>query len=303
MDLKFKYKWPTATKSSVQQTILTNQKTGQEVHPSDQTLSIGVATVLFYFMTLVYIYGSGAIVDNEVLIGSKSFLDKLKKIISACFTSIKQGFSTKAFMKNSGSIWNLNTLSSSLKNSERIGTTVCLVVFLALIQGVFAFQNIYSTDFKKSTIVGFNYFLVLCWLLFLYIFPFKKVGGESKLSKSHLFLAVCVITSIIINCFLIANLYSDYFDSKSLEPLSGIGYALVGCAVACVLSMLISIPFNNHLTHELIAYSEMSCLVLFGIFLIVFIQFPPLPTDQLVCTMVPGSNSTPTLTPIPSSSS
>jgi len=301
MSLKFHYKWPTtSSRSSAQNAILTNQKTGQEVHPSNETLGIGITTVIFYFMALIYIYGSGAIVDNEVLKGSETFVESLKKIGNALYDSIKMGFSSRAFEKNSKSFWNLNTLSSSLKNSERIGTTICLVVFLALLQGVFAYQNIYSTDFKKSTIVGFNYFIVLCWLLFLYIFPTKKQGDKETTSKSHLFLAICVIVCIIINCFLISNLYLDFFDSKSLEPLAGIGYSLVACAILSAMTMLISIPYHNSLTHKLIAYSEMACLVLFGIFLIIFIQFPPLPTDQLVCTMIPSPSPSPT-SPSPSS--
>lgn len=289
MSLKFHYKWPTASTKSAQHAILTNQKTGQEALPSNETLGIGIATIIFYFMTFLYIYGSGAINNNNVLSDSETTIDSLKKIGNALWDSVKIGFSRKAFDENSNSIFNLNTLSSSFKGSERIGTTVCLVIFLALLQGVFAYQNIYGTDLKKSTIVAFNYFVVLCWLLFLYIFPSRKKGGTSM---THLFLAICVLVCIIINCFLISNLYLDYFDSKSLEPLSGIGYTLVAVILFSGMTMITNGYFHTHLTHELVAYSEMACLVLFGIFLIIFIQFPPLPTAQLSCSMIPSPSPT-----------
>lgn len=284
--MKISYKWPTVSKSNgAQQAILTNRKTEEKVSTSEQTLGIGIAAVVFYYMSLVYIYGSSIVKINEID-GMKSFWTFIKSCIK------------------DGSIFHLNTLSSSLQNAERIGTTVCLVLFLALLQGLFSYQNVYSDDPKRAPIIAFNYLIVLCWFLFLYIFPYKQVAnGIKKTSKSHLFLAFCVLASIIINCFLLGNLYGEYYEENDVKSLTDIGYALVALAVFSGLTMLVNIDsISNYgkklgftrlgfFSHEAVAYSEMCCLILYGIFMILFIQFPPLPSAQLSCVMVPNTST------------
>jgi hypothetical protein len=270
--MKIPYKWPNISQTSGQQTLFMNKKTKQEVSTNDQTLGIGIATIIFYFLMIFYIYISGAINQN----GIKTFSDFLDKI--------------KDFRPSK-----LNTLSSSFEFSEKIGTTICLIVFLALLQGIFSFQNIYSNDFKRAPIIAFNYVIILCWLLFMFIFPSKIVNSTIKTSSIHFFLAFCVLTAIIINCFLVSNLYSEYFELKDLEPLNGIGYALVGLVLFAGITMIFNTlsdidKFNWILkyTHSGVAYAELCCLILFGVFMVIFIQLPPLPSDQqLSCVMVP----------------
>src|SRR6185369_9902638 len=100
---------------------------------------------------------------------------------------------------------------------------------------------IYTSDPKRAPIIAFNYVIVLCWFLFLYIFPSKDVGkGVQKISLAHLFLAFCVLASIIINSFLLSDLYSEYYEEKDTKPLSGIGYALVSLIVLAGLTMIFS---------------------------------------------------------------
>lgn len=278
--MKFSYKWPSISSNTPQQAIFTNKKTNKEVHTSNETLSIGIATALFYFFTIIYIYVSGAINNNSIpfsINSPKEFISSMMGVKEAVVKSIKDL-----------SIFNLNTLSSSFKGSERIGTTVCLMIFLALLQTLFSYQNIYSNDIKRAPVIAFNYVIILCWFLFLYIFPSKMIGKQEKSSKAHLFLAICALVSIIINCFLLANLYSEYFDEKTIEPLSGIGYALVAFLLFSGITMICNVHIGGHLAHEAVAYSEMICLILFGIFLILFTQFPPLPSDQLSCVMIPS---------------
>jgi hypothetical protein len=270
MKTSYSYKWPTIKQGSNVQQALLNKQTQQEVETSPQTLGIGITTVIFYFLTFIYIYGSGAINNNNIT----SFESFKNKVI----TSIKDL-----------TIFNLNTLSSSFEKSERIGTTMCLIVFLALLQSLFSYQNIYSNDMKRAPIVAFNYVIILCWLLFLYIFPSNKDSKGTKTSIGHLLLAICVLISVIINCFLVANLYSDYFSQSDIEPLTGIGYALVLVALVSGIGMMFNGKYNTTFTHSFVAYTEMGCLVLFGIFLIIFIQFPPLPSDQLSCVLIPHS--------------
>ncbi len=290
--MKFNYKWPTAGVQDVQQQILVNKKSGQEVNTSDQTIAIGSATIVFYFLTLTYIYGSALF--NQFV--AAKHID-----ISGSVYNVFKTF-TGQFKNEPSTFFRLNTLSASFEHSEKIGTTLFVVIFMALLQALFSYQNIYSTDPKRSPIIAFNYIIILCWLLFMFIFPSRTVGKLQLTSWPHTFLAFCVLLSLIINCFLIANLYSDYFDEKAIEPLTGIGYAIIGAAIFALISMMFNAisdwyPTIYKWTHSWVALAEILCLVLYGIFMIMFIQFPPVPDGRLSCVLVPESNS---LTPSPS---
>jgi len=296
--MKFTYKWPSvSTQPVAQQALLINKKTHQEASPTQQTLAVGTVCAIVYFFTLLYIYGSALV--NEFMhkknINNTSIFSEFKKAPLLFF----KGKYDTAFP--------LNTLSSSFEDSERIGTTICVIIFLATLQGFFSCQNIYSTDPKRAIIIAFNYLIVLCWLLFLYIFPYKK--GTKKPSNAHSFLAFCILSALIINCFLIINLYTEFFDEYALSPLSGITYAIVGFAVFAVVVMILNnystTPVKSSFisfkfTHPAVAMCEMACLVLFGVFLIIFTQYPPIPSDQLSCVMIPNPESTSTPTSSPS---
>lgn len=269
--MKVEYKWPivknkTHVQNNLNQAALINQKTGNIVENSKQTTAVGTTTVIFYLLMLLYIYITGALSDTGNI--KSDFLGIL-------LNSIKNG----KFLK-------LNTLSISLQHSERIGTTILLVCFLATLQTLFASQNMYIGDDKRSLIVAFNYIIVLCWLLFLYIFPSKTIGKKETTSTAHAFLVFCIMLSIIINSFLIIDLYSVYYDAKSLESLKIITYIIVFFCILCGLVMLFTNIFTNFMESIMIAYFELICLILFGIFLIIFIQFPPLPSNELSCVMV-----------------
>ena len=150
MSFKFHYKWPSINdlkkQTTVQQAI--NKQTKQEVFSTDQTLGIGITTVVFFIITFLYIYLSAIVKKNSITtVGSfgELFINSCKDL----------------------SILNLNTISGSFELSEKIGTTVCLVIFLALLQAVLSYQHIYSNDIKRAPIVAFNYVIILSWLLFI----------------------------------------------------------------------------------------------------------------------------------------
>ena len=139
--MKFSYKWPTVSQTNlanpqanIQTNIQTNvqanqaflnqvflnKQTNQEVPATDQTLGLGITTVIFYFMMFI--------------------------------------------------------------------------VFLALLQGLFASQNIYNSDPKRALVIAFNYVIVLCFLLFNFIFPsWKDSGDKERTLWLHSFLAFCVL--------------------------------------------------------------------------------------------------------------
>lgn len=256
--MKISYKWPIVAnaQSNAQHSIFTNKQNNEQVSSSSQTLNIGIATIIFYILTFAYIYITA--INNQ----KKSPDLKFKPMFG------------------------LNTLSTSFEYSEKVGTTILLMIFLALIQGLFSSQNIYSDDLKRAPIIAFNYVIVLCWLLFMFVFPHKS-GDKEKVSLTHFFLAFCVLGSLIINCFLIVNSYSEYYNENDLTPLIGINYSLVAVALIAGLTMICNGFIGKKMTGFGVAISEMICLILFCVFMILFIQFPPLPTNQLACVMIP----------------
>jgi hypothetical protein len=274
--MEFNYKWPTTNKQGdKQQILLVDKRSQQELSTSDKTLGIGISAVIFYFFTLLYVYVTAVMGQARA---NKSTAD----------------ITYYGLFKNLGfnSILNLNTLSTSFQYSEKIGTSICILVCLALLQGIFAFQNIYATDVNGGTIIAFNYIIIMCWLLFLFVFP----RNEKGLSHSHLAVAFCMLASLIINCFLVVMLYREYFDDNSIKPLSDISYILVGFLLANILVMGLSMIKESsypiigqlHKLGRLVPWTELVSLILFGVFLILFIQFPPLPNAHLSCTMVPN---------------
>lgn len=252
-----KYKWPILNLQQLQPQQAISKTTGKDILPTQETINIGITTIFFYFFMLFYIYITALGKPSELF-------NKL------------------------GSFYNINTLSTSLEKSEKNGTIIFIMLFLALLQGLFSSQGIYSNDPKRAPIIAFNYVIFLCWLLFLFIFPYKKIGNTQKTSIPHIFLAICVLLSLIINSFLISNVYSDYYEETSIMSLYGITYLLIGLSIAAIIIIFLGgiTHFNPIYISLGVAYAELACLITFGIFLCVFIQFPALPNNKLDCVMV-----------------
>jgi len=258
--MKFIYKWPLSSQSSGQSpgqsNILVNTQNNQSQQPTTQTQIIGSFTGIAYLGMLMYIY----------------------------YSAMKN--------KSNKSTFYLNTLSTSFQYSEKIGTTIGIFIFLALLQGLFSSQGIYNTNPKCAAIIAFNYVFVLCLLLFMFIFP--EGNGEI----GHGVIALFVLCSLIINCFLLLNIYSDYYNDDSLLPLSIIVYMMVGSAILTVLCFtgytIISWKMKKYVNemHLGVACSELICLLLYSAFIFVYMQFPAVPQVQLNCTIQESGEST-----------
>jgi len=265
-----KYKWPIEQSSKygnkyIQQGLI-NKATGQEIDNSEKATIVGSVTVVVYFLTISYIYISALFMQNN-LTGSNLTISNL-------ISAIK-----------SNKFFTFNTLSTSIEFSGKVGTTIFLIVFFALIQSLYFYQNIYTTDDKRATIIAFNYIMILCWLLLMFIFSSKTVPGGKKISsKLHFSLAFCIIFGICLNAFLLDDIYSVYFDTQLLKS---IGYSMVCLAILSFFAMILNFNLTRfeYFTHLAVAITEMTCLILFGVFLIIFITYPPIPDANLECVM------------------
>jgi hypothetical protein len=243
-----KYKWPKADNQQLKQQLkqqILNKKTEEDVDVKVESLGTGIASVIMYFCSIFFIY------------------------ISA--------------IKNDSWKFKLNTLSYSLEKSNKSIVILLLMIFLALLQIFFSFQNIDVKNPKRAPVVAFNFVIITCILLLTVIFSNEK----KKVVISHFMIAFCTIIALIINCFLISLTYEDYFFKKDIEPLNIISYIIFGVASIAGLLMLWGIK-NGGFTIFLskgIAFFELVCLILFGIFIILLVQYPPLPNDELSCVL------------------
>lgn len=184
------------------------------------------------------------------------------------------------YITGMGEKWKLNTLSDSIQNCEKKGSTTLIIIFMALFLSLFAYQNLYGTDSKKAIIIAFNYIFTGCLILFMF-FPPKENG---KKLKFHGVLAFLVLLSYITNSFLIVNVYKDYYKDEEVLPLVIIGYIIAICSVIAMLIMLYH-AFGG--SDKLVAIIEFICIAIFGAYLAIFIQFPPIPNVDLSCVMIP----------------
>jgi hypothetical protein len=240
------YKWEVAdNRQNKQNKQGTNQalyvnKKNEQVESSEQSISIGIATSVVYTLMLAYIYGT-------------------------------------AFRKSI----QFNTFSLSFEKCEKVGTTVLLIVFLALLQGLFASQGMYTkADMKKSLIIAFNYVIITCWLLFMFVFPMH----DGKVSLLHSFIAFFVIFCVIINCWLTYALYDEYFTKKDLESMLYSNAIMTALAVIAGIFMITHYFYRSSI--KFVAIFELLTLLSYISFNTVFMNLPPIPDATLSCTII-----------------
>jgi hypothetical protein len=236
------YKWEVVSGQSGRNPsqALYTNKKNEQVETSEQSVSIGIATSVVYALMLAYIYGTA-----------------LRKSIR------------------------FNTFSLSFEKCEKVGTTVLLIIFLALLQGLFASQGMYTkTDMKKTLIIAFNYVIIMCWLLFMFVFP--MYGG--KVSLFHSFIAFFVIFCVIINCWLTYTLYDEYFVKKDLEPMFYSNVVMTVLAVIAGIFMITHYFYRSSI--KFVAIFELLTLLSYISFNTVFMNLPPIPDATLSCKIV-----------------
>ncbi len=270
------YKWPIVENQDedpnftlVNQYSLVNKETNKVVKNSKQTLDVGISTVVMCSLAFSVIYGTGWYNQREL-----------------------------AKINSQNSI--LNTLSNSIQYANKNLTIIFLIIFLGLLQGLFSCQNIYSDDPQKAVINVLNYIIIICWLLFMFIWPASPNStstpgniSEMKISKLHIALAIIVLASIIANCFLIRSLYLQFYKQEDLKILESVCWSLVVCSVVAGLSMFANTVvstygsiFLQRITHGCIAFSELGCIIIFIVFIGIFMNLPALPNQtQLSCVM------------------
>jgi len=250
-------KWPIVSRPKIQNAFFRHvDEDNLKISPietSNETIAIGCSTAVVYLLLYLYIYYTAYIVMRD---------EKISRNL-------------------------ITTASESFQYCEKIGTTVLIILFLGLLQGLFSKQNFYKNDNRRISIIAVNYVIVMCWILFFFIWPDKN----KEYNKPHFILAFIVLILVIYNAVVITDIYTDCYNRDDLNDIYIICYIIIGAFCFCILSVIIhfvcihfKITGILSATSSFVALCEICCLFLFGIFLIFFSILPPLLNRQdLVC--------------------
>jgi hypothetical protein len=173
------------------------------------------------------------------------------------------------------------TFSEAVENSEKIGSVILIILFLAFLQSLFTIQNFNRNNFERASLVVVNYIVVLGILLLFYIGPSKYVG--------HGFIALVLTTTILYTSAMINILYHRFYTDDSLYELNTITYTIVAFFILLVLvfGVFAVTRFSGNyyiIVHHILSISELGFLFLYSIFIIYFGQMPKLMADsELSC--------------------
>lgn len=199
--MKFKLKTPILDDNNIFKNRLQQQihqfPTQTTIHKDNEnSLAVGIMASLAYYFFIFYMYGSSLYKNN---------------------INIKNPTYQKNF-----------TMSEAFEGSERIGTTISIILmgslfFTLLVEQGFATRS--SSDTEISVIVT-NFILLFSMLLLMVVGP----TGSSVKIGFHVFLANLIIIFCVYNSFMIPTIYSEVYEDPMIDIIQIIGYVLTGLA-------------------------------------------------------------------------
>lgn len=173
------------------------------------------------------------------------------------------------------------TVSQAFQYSEKYGTIILLIIFIGLFQGLLATLNFYDTeDFRRIVVVCTTYVMLIIWLLFTFV-------AHAKHMKIHSFLAVIKMIFVVYVSYTIYSLYSNYYNQDGLLPLEIIVYLTMSLFLLCIVLGAVKCVVDYRFIYHVFACSEIICILMFGIFIGMLSQLPPLPNQSgLVCSLI-----------------
>ncbi len=178
---------------------------------------------------------------------------------------------------------NSYTFSEAAEHSEKIGSIIFIILFLALLQCLFTIQNFNRYNFERASLVAVNYIVVLGLVLLFYIRSNKYLG--------HGFVAVILTITIVYTSSMVNVLYHRFYTDDSLQSLNIISYIILAffCFLIVVFILFAVSRFSGRyyvIVHHILAISELSLLGLYAIFICYFGQLPKLMSDdELSCVI------------------
>jgi hypothetical protein len=227
------------------------RNTGTIEYSTDISKGLGISTAVILFISILYMYGTS------------KYQNKIR-------FNIKNGSPTYTF-------------SEAVENTEKIGATVIIITFLALLQSLFTAQNFNTKDFKRLSLVVVNYLVVLGLLLLFFVVPKKRLG--------HGLVSLILIINIVYTAGLVDSLYHQYYTDESLKNLDLVSYAIY-IIFAILLTVFFTFAITNYFNmnwlyvpvHHLIGSFELMLLFAYGVFIVYFGFLPPIRSDdELVC--------------------
>jgi hypothetical protein len=256
MKLSLKYPVANANPYNAEEQIFNSTKSTQQVENTKTATILGSLTFLAYLSVFVSVYGSSR------WNGDISFIPQ---IINK---------SVKGF-----------TMSEAFEHCHKESSTIFIILFLALLQALYTEQNFSYEDPKRIAVIAMNYLVLIGWLSLYFVL---------RDQKSHYFVAILVLICTLVNTLMVTELYNENYDKSELDMINYPCYILIAIYLTlCLIFILSGIYYFSYksttqisrLITGTIGIFEITSIILFGIFIVIFSQLPPLPNNQnLVCS-------------------
>lgn len=224
---------------------------------------VGIFTVIVYFLLFFNIYSSAAY-EGKLGFSLKS----------------RHGF----------------TLSEAFKYGHKKTTTVLCVLFTGLYIGLMldkGFATSLSTNANDPTnlfIIGLIVlgFCLLLGFLFLFLIPPPGRKNTSQ-SMKHFLLAIFILAFIILSSALISLLYrSEFKNNEVITAMNALSYTIMALGVFVVVpgvaSVFVKTNYAKQFLWRILATSELSIMILFGVILGISVFMPRMIQYEKVCT-------------------
>jgi hypothetical protein len=239
------------------QSAFINKKSSELIQTKDNSKYLCIATLISYILTFSYIYGSA------------TYRGKLKWVKITEKTSY--------------------TMSEAVQHSEKIGSTILIILTLALLQGYFASLNFYNVKEKNLlskciSVEVVTYLTLTAWILLFFVNREKTYG--------HGIVAFVFSTSVLFYSVMLKSIYNDvYIDEPGTNVLGNIDiisyFVMVAYAIVLfffILNIVIKDKKFTIVKDYFIGTFEIVCIVSFLVFFGMLAELPPLPEDfDLVC--------------------
>lgn len=222
------------------------------------TQGLGIGTTISYFLFFFYIYGSALYKDK----------------ISILNPTTKKNF----------------TVSETFENTERIGSTIFLLLlgslyFTLLVEQGFATRN--SSNLEISVVFTNFVFIAVMLLLFL-------VGPTGSMVKmgGHALLTIVIMVFCVYNSYMIPIIYKEIYSSELLDNMEYMSYTMIALmfSIIIIYSILTAIRYYkpNYTKTILtlittISVIEIIFLSIFGSIFAIFGQLPALVHQDKMC--------------------
>ena len=280
--MKLKLKYPTLLETQENQALFhlnspAPTSTNQENSNTEEATILGSLATVFYFLIFCCAYGS-TYYKGKFLVNNYDYHSSFS--LSDC-SSV---FECKPHNILGSNKTNLDvTMSQAFKGCEKTLVTLMIVIFFGLFLGLYTVQNFTLDNMKTIPVLVLDFILLACWILLYFVTTDKKIA--------HHIIAFIISICMLSNVILVYMLYNEYYQSEDLDILNFPSYFVFGLYALLIIFFMFSFFLWDKFPkffYIAVPIVEILAILSFTVFLGVFSQLPPIPSDSnIACSYVP----------------